>query len=268
LGKHYERAEIDARRSREGSLVSKATVKTRNVTMFALRGIGVTSEVEVDGEGVQLSSGLAAKPERVRFARVTDRWRAVNAFDSPRRGGLRKRPGLQGPIDDAFREAFLGVRGTGTSAQPAVHDYALGEADRFEREHAKWLRGDPRFKNDSDVTEEDIQSKHLVLFGDPGSNAILGRIVRDLPVRWTPDEIRLGSKRYNAQDHVIAMIYPNPLNPERYVVINSGYTFHEPEFIGTNALLFPRLGDYAVLKLREGDEPEVIEAGFFDEQWR
>ena len=41
------------------------------------------------------------------------------------------------------------------------------------------------------------------------------------------------------------MIYPNPLDPTRYVVVNSGHTFGEKEFKGTNALLYPRLGDYA-----------------------
>jgi hypothetical protein len=53
------------------------------------------------------------------------------------------------------------------------------------------------------------------------------------------------------------------LNPKKYVVINSGHTFGEAEFKGTNALLFPRLGDYAVLALN-GD---VKLAGFFGEKW-
>ena len=52
-------------------------------------------------------------------------------------------------------------------------------------------------------------------------------------------------------------------------MINSGHTFHEAEFRGTNAFLFPRLGDYAVLRFGPGqDEPEVVEAGFFDEEWK
>ena len=38
------------------------------------------------------------------------------------------------------------------------------------------------------------------------------------------------------------MIVPNPLNPDRYVVFNSGHTFHEEEFKGTNALLYPIWG--------------------------
>ena len=43
------------------------------------------------------------------------------------------------------------------------------------------------------------------------------------------------------------LIYPNPLNANRYVVLNSGHTFHAADYRGTNALLYPRLGDYAVL---------------------
>jgi hypothetical protein len=46
-------------------------------------------------------------------------------------------------------------------------------------------------------------------------------------------------------------------------VLNSGHTFGEKEFRGTNALLFPRLGDYAVLK-RDGT---VVLAGLFRENW-
>jgi hypothetical protein len=60
------------------------------------------------------------------------------------------------------------------------------------------------------------------------------------------------------------MIYPNPLNPDRYVVLNSGHTFGEKEFKGTNALLYPRMGDWAVLN-KAG---EVVKAGLFDENWR
>ena len=47
-------------------------------------------------------------------------------------------------------------------------------------------------------------------------------------------------------------------------MINSGHTFSEADFHGTNAWLYPRLGDYAVLK-PNGD---IVMSGFFDEQWR
>ena len=75
-----------------------------------------------------------------------------------------------------------------------------------------------------------------------------------------------------AAEHVPVLIYPNPLNPGRYVVLNSGHTFHAADFQGTNALLYPRLGDYAVLKLQPTAADSAGRAsghiGLFDEYWK
>ena len=61
------------------------------------------------------------------------------------------------------------------------------------------------------------------------------------------------------------VIQPNPLAKGRYVVINSGHTFREKELAKINYLLFPRLGDWAVMKVGENS---VVDAGLFDEQWK
>jgi hypothetical protein len=74
----------------------------------------------------------------------------------------------------------------------------------------------------------------------------------------------MAGQKFSAADHVPVLIYPNPLNPKRYIVINSGHTFGDAEFRGTNALLFPRLGDYAVL----GRDGAVSIAGLFNENWK
>src|SRR5204862_7784427 len=110
------------------------------------------------------------------------------------------------------------------------------------------------------------------LVGDPQSNKLIAKIAGKLPIQWKKGEIVLGDKKFSSAEHTLALIYPNPLNPKKYVVLNSGHTFHEPDFKGTNALLYPRLGDYAVLKLK-GDKKdplaaEVLEAGVFDDSWR
>ena len=52
-----------------------------------------------------------------------------------------------------------------------------------------------------------------------------------------------------AADHALVLIQPNPLAAGRYVVLNSGHTFHEKELATLNYLLFPRLGDWAVVKV-------------------
>ena len=83
---------------------------------------------------------------------------------------------------------------------------------------------------------------------------------------------------YLAKTHAPVLICASPLCANRYIVINSGHTFHEKEFAAFNYLLFPRLGDWAVIKLEPGvgqwrpGSPtfpeEIVRAGYFNEEWR
>jgi hypothetical protein len=43
-------------------------------------------------------------------------------------------------------------------------------------------------KNDTEVTEADVRDKHLILFGDPGSNSWIAKALPHLPVSWTTQE--------------------------------------------------------------------------------
>lgn len=43
-------------------------------------------------------------------------------------------------------------------------------------------------KNDTDVTDADILRCNLILFGDPGSNSLIARVLPKMPVHWTTDE--------------------------------------------------------------------------------
>jgi hypothetical protein len=183
----------------------------------------------------------------------------------------RKSPGLQGPIDDAFTAPFLCVRGTGKPWHEATERHAEANLERFRKEWARYFRGELPVKDDADVTSEDIDDRHLILFGDPSSNSLIGQVLDGLPLQWTKTSITLGGTKYDAGKHVPVLICPSPLNATRYVVLNSGHTFHAADFEGTNALLFPRLGDFAVLRLRGGADPlavDVARAGLFDEYWR
>src|SRR5204862_4666803 len=113
---------------------------------------------------------------------------------------------------------------------------------------------------------------HLILFGDPASNSLIPQVLDGLPLRWTKDSIAFAGKTYSAAEHVPVMIYPSPLNAGRYVVLNSGHTFHAADFRGTNALLYPRLGDYAILQPVAGNKDpaaaEVTMAGLFYDHWQ
>ena len=80
----------------------------------------------------------------------------------------------------------------------------------------------------------------------------------------------LGDKRFPAKTHAPILIYPNPLNPEKYVVLNSGFTFREFDYLN-NARQVPKLPDYAIVDTTtppDGHYPgKIVLTGFFDEDW-
>ena len=206
------------------------------------------------------------------FERKQGRWHPTLALRlrSEQLRRPQKANGLAGPIDDAFREPFLCVRGKGKPWHPATNKYVEADLIRFTREWGKYFRGTLPVKDDVEVTNDDIANRNLILFGDPSSNSLLGYVLDALPLTWTKEQVVMNGKAFPAANHVPVLIYPNPLNPSRYLVLNSGHTFHEADFQGTNALLFPRLGDFAVLRTSEADPlaVEVATAGLFDEYWQ
>jgi hypothetical protein len=161
-------------------------------------------------------------------------------------------------------DSFLVVRPTGKPANASTALLSSQRLETFLKDYAKWLRADARVMDDEKVGEAQIRQHNLVLFGDPASSRLIAKIATRMPIRWTKDAIQVGSRSFSSDQHLLVAIFPNPLNPDRYIVLNSGHSFGETEFRGTNALLFPRLGDWAVLQ----QNGKVVAAGLFDEQWR
>ncbi len=278
LGEHYERAEIIAKAAEDGSVeVSLA----KNITQFAIHPpmlVSPNAKVRIAGAEITLPKRTASEPQALVFALEQGKWKFAGPRASVALTG--KRPGVQGPIDDAFASPFLCVRGTGTPWNSAVGAWADASLRRFAYEFARYMRGDLPVKNDTDVTEADVRTKHLILFGDPGSNPWIAKALPKLPLTWTRDTVKLGTESYAAKDHAPVLINASPFPGagDHYVVINSGHTFHEKEFAAFNYLLFPRHGDWAVMKLSAGAEAwkpgtptfpeEAVRAGYFNEAWK
>lgn len=253
----------------------RLTVTTRNVAAFQIDR-NVAESIAIDGTApTALRAAAEGLLPGVVFVREGDGWRTLDHRASIKffeNGDRRKRHGLQGPIDDAFMDAFLCVKPTGSAWNGEHAAYAEWSLERFEREYDKWLRAKLPVVNDTQVTPEQIAENHLVLFGDPGSNAVLAKVIDRLPVKWTKTELAVAGKSYDPQTHAAVLVFPNPLNPHKYVVINSGHTFHETEFKASNATLYPRLGDIAVLKfVRQSGNTyteEAVWADIFDSSWK
>jgi predicted esterase len=273
LDRHYERTVVDAKYTPQGYQLKTTNVRVLEV-ILEKSAKNAPVNLSVDGQELEARPAAVSGGLHVFLEKRGGRWNAIlpERYVTDRLRTPQKSQGLQGPIDDAFMSSFLVVRGTGRPWHDATQQYADADMERFVKEWSKFLRGKLTAKDDVDVTPADIANYHLILFGDPASNSLIGQVMPALPFKWTKDTITWEGKEYAAGEHVPVLIYPSPLNTERYVVLNSGHTFHAPDFVGTNALLYPRLGDHALLKLdRAKKDPlavEVVRSGLFDDFWR
>lgn len=255
LEKTYDRADVDVQRT-DGR--AQYQINTKNITRLAIREAEHAKKIKIDGQSVNVKPAA-----EINLEKTGGTWRVARGKPD----GLHKTHALQGPIDDAFLDPFLLVRPTGKPWNDAVQQQTLRSLARFDRLWAKFFRGHPFVKDDKDVTASDLANYHIVLFGDPGSNRWISKLIPKLPLKWTKDAVTMAGGSYPAGENYPALIYPNPLNPSKYMVLNTGLTITDREYNGDYGM--PQWGDYAILKVKEGSEvPDLNKAGLFDESWQ
>ncbi|HEY9249461.1 MAG TPA: prolyl oligopeptidase family serine peptidase, partial [Rariglobus sp.] len=267
LGKHWDRARLNAEVVGENAV----TVETSNVAAFTFNvgaggsplDIARKPVVTIDGQKLTVAAPMSDRSWKVSFRKTGNQWAVV---DSPVVAGLHKVHGLQGPVDDAFMDSFLFVTPTGTPVAPGVAGWVESEQKHAIKEWRRHFRGDAQVRSDKEITDADIANSNLVLWGDPGSNAVLARIADKLPVKWSGEAVMIGTEKFAADKHAPILIYPNPLNPKKYVVLNSGFTFREFDYLN-NARQIPKIPDFAVVDTSTPPNDrypgKIVTAGFF-----
>ncbi len=264
LAHHWERADLTARHTGDGT----ATVTTQNVTALSIT-LPRLRTVTLDGQTLAVPAS-SPSPLPSHFSRdIAGQWSLRASADTT----VRKKPGLTGPIDDAFMEPFVFVRPTGQPLNARLGTWTNGELAHATKLWRDLFRGDAPVKDDTALTDADLASKNLILWGDPTSNRVLARLLATgkLPLTWNGQALTFRGQTYDAAHHAPILIFPNPLNPAHYVVLNSGIDFREHAY-GSNSLQLPKLPDYAIIDLREAPGPrwpgKIATAGFFDESWK
>ncbi|NLF15994.1 MAG: prolyl oligopeptidase family serine peptidase [Lentisphaerae bacterium] len=178
----------------------------------------------------------------------------------------RKRHGLSGPIEEAFDGPFVVV--TGTAGNDDEDRRLAAQVERWADEWDRFADGRPPVLLDSQVTEAVIARRNLVLFGTPESNLILARLHDRLPVRIGPQRYEVAGKTYEGPDLGMVLCYPNPLNPQRYVVVYAGALYGERCGINHKHDLLPDFIVFNTRRFNYDDTNEHEVAGFFDMAWR
>jgi len=181
-------------------------------------------------------------------------------------GPLRKTGRFCGPAKEVYNRRFLMVFGVDPNDKKDVERFRTD----YRRAAGEWYRfakGMPRIQIDAKLTAADVAGANLILYGTPANNAKLKEIAGKLPIKITDRGFEFQGKKYSNTDHGLVMIYPNPLNPKRYVMIRSGLPYGER--LSTNHK-FDLLPDFVIFK--EGvdydDTDRAVVAGFFDRNWQ
>ena len=269
LEQHWEKATVDA------EIKDAATIQARtaNVTALTLSipsglspfAIGQATIVMIDAQKLVAPPSQSDRSWRMRLQKNGKTWGMATEATT----ALQKQHGLQGPLDDAFLDSFVMVRPTGKAANEAIGVWVKNEMEYASKIWRSQFRGEAQIKDDSDITPADIANSNLILWGDPSSNKILAQIADKLPIKWSATNIQVGGKTYSSTQHLPLLIFPNPLNPKHYVVLNSGFTFREDN--ASNARQTPKLPDWAIVDITVPPSPlrvgRIVNAGFFGEQW-
>lgn len=274
LAEHWEPGRITATYRAARNLIQ---AKSSGITDLTLRfepgwcPFEVQRGVAIEIDEQQLTSAGPASDRswETQLHRAEGRW--VLGARPSNKDVVRKAHGLQGPIDDAFMDPFVFVKPSSAGAHEKIDKWTTAECDRAIEHWRRHYRGAAQVKLDTEVNDEDIASANLVLWGDAASNAAIRRIAEHMPIRWDNENIRVGGTEFASANHALIAIFPNPLNPKRYVVLNSSFTFRDYDYLN-NARQTPKLPDWAIVDV---DTPpnsrypgKVVAAEFFDEEWK
>lgn len=256
----------------------RLALETRNVDDLVVHlrdcPIAPTGDVQVVVDGVAVTTLGADRPEQLALSRQGFRWvpgprPAEAAGEFP----PRKRPGLSGPLTDVLHTCQYHVYGTGVAEDAEALERTAKRAATGQWTQLAWDYIQPVVA-DSAVTDEMMSACSLVLYGDTRSNSILAKVADQLPIKIEPGAISLGERRFEGKAVGTRFIYPNPLSPAQYLVVQAGNSTGAIQ-AGNNLPDF--LPDYVIYDdastrtrargtFRRGSGP--LAQGFFDDRWR
>ncbi len=187
---------------------------------------------------------------------------------------LEKRPGLQGGLSDLIATPFAIVVGS-SSTDPDMNRLCREKAATVANLWEQWQHQKPRVFTDQQLTAQDEAHYSLLLVGGADANLITRRLQPRLPLLVERDGITIDGRRFESSDAVAQMIYPSPLNPQRYVLVVAATSAAGMHFWNAGGLWNTPLRmdwtirDGRLAKLERGLGPERtwVASGIFDRHW-
>ncbi|MCH7761605.1 hypothetical protein IIA15_09460 [candidate division TA06 bacterium] len=186
---------------------------------------------------------------------------------------LAKTPDHYGPIKQAYFSPFLlvyGTQGDSLTSEVNLHHARL-------KSFAWWIRGNgyAEILPDTEVTPNLMETHNLILFGGPQTNWITKKIAPKLPITLKEGRVTLGKKTLDSSQLALQLIYPNPLNPKRFILLHAGTSLQVDSSLGGSirlGTLYSGAGlpDFILYdeSLKRKGWGGVLVCGFFDSHWQ
>jgi len=188
-------------------------------------------------------------------------------------GKIQKRPELEGPLADVANTPFAVVIGT-ISEDSLMRKLCEMKARDFINYWKEWQKCEPRIFKDTEISDADLAKYSLILYGGADANLVTKKLIDEIPLKMTSEKITLAGHEFKAKDAVIHTIYPNPLNPDRYVSMiaansETGMYFLKPNLNDMDRYDF-YIADGRIPNQRLGRPYEKVRiaAGVFDYNWQ
>jgi fermentation-respiration switch protein FrsA (DUF1100 family) len=239
---------IDARQASAGEV----RIETQNIDGFTLSLDHAVGSVLVDGAALRVAPAASLS-----FRKQSGRW------TSGRMPPAGKRFGREGPAAEAVSERHIYVYGTAGSPSPDELDFRRQQAETA----AAWSSERERLqlafpvKADSTVTQQDLDTADLVLFGTRETNSVIARFADGLPLA-----LNAGAADYG-------LLFIADVG-KHYALVSSGLPWwtgfddagrQTGRFAPKTYAELATFGDYIFFK---GSLASVVAEGRFDKNWK
>jgi hypothetical protein len=184
---------------------------------------------------------------------------ATLVIDNSKNTFTAKQDNIEGPVNDVFSGRFILIKGT------ANNKSKLDVAGKLFTDSWKYnFFGDCLVKEDQNLNINDITNSNLILLGDMLPGTLAYSILSKLPVHKSAGSIIIANKVFSGTALNYSLVYPNPLNNKRYVLI---INTNSKSFLAEQLENLPLKGwyDYQVWNYNSEDE---IAHGYFDKNWQ
>ena len=196
--RHHRRA--------DGLLAGLPTSSVPGLADAALSDVGVFD--------LAFSPGYGEKPLDTFFGE----W--VDQTGIPKMSGLNAASTGEWSVDSFETELPLSVIVYGTLKEKSAQREA---ASRLQRKiMRRWSNIAVAIKSDTEVTEEELKSRHILLIGRPDTNACFSKLGKSLPVLYGTGSFVFKGHTYAHPFSGVIAAAENPLNPRFSVVAFSG----------------------------------------------